>query len=167
MGSTRREKKTRSNKRKTRSRKRAILLIGAAIAVTAAAVGYHYFTTRTKAAAPSEPTAAIENQTRTRPHEPLLGEWRRPDGGYVIHVRAIEDSGLADVAYYNPNPIHVARAMVLTDGTHTGLFVELQDKGYPGATYELAYDPQRDILAGIYHQPAAGGSFKVFFVRKE
>lgn len=165
MASSSRKRQKQSNSRKKRSGLRAIVLIAAVLVV--AAVGLRYFITQKSTAAPSNPSTATDNQTHARQAEPLLGEWRRPDGGYVIHVRDIEDSGLADVAYFNPNPINVARAMALTNGINTGLFVELQDKGYPGATYELTYDPQRDILVGIYHQPAAGGSFNVFFVRKE
>ncbi len=165
MGSTNRKKKSRSNSRKNRSRLLIVVLIAAVLVV--AAVGFRHFMTQKGSAAPSEPATATDNQMHDRKDEALLGKWRRPDGGYIIHVRDIEDSGLADVAYFNPNPIHVAKAIVLKDGIHTGLFVELQDKGYPGATYELAYDPQRDILAGMYYQPAVGGSFNVFFVRNE
>ena len=32
----------------------------------------------------------------------LQGKWLRPDGGYVIEVRNVEDGGTMDVAYFNP-----------------------------------------------------------------
>jgi hypothetical protein len=37
--------------------------------------------------------------------------------------------------------------------------------GYPGTTYTLTYDRQRDQLAGVYFQAAVGQSFDVVFVR--
>src|SRR4029453_3923695 len=32
----------------------------------------------------------------------LKGQWLRPDGGYVVEVRSVEDGGTMDVAYFNP-----------------------------------------------------------------
>lgn len=155
-------KRQKANRQRKGRRPGAILLVAALF--LAAAAGYLFFTPSEKAAAP--PTPAGKDFTAQQ-QEALLGKWRRPDGGYVIQVREIDENGQATVAYYNPNPINVARAMVLTHGTRTGLFVELQDRGYPGATYELEYNGQQDLLAGVYHQPAAGGSFNVIFVRIE
>lgn len=44
------------------------------------------------------------------------------------------------------------------------LFIELQDVGYPGATYTLRYNPRQNVLEGLYYQPAAGQTFEVVFV---
>ena len=95
----------------------------------------------------------------------LKGEWLRPDGGYILEIRSVAASGRADVAYRNPNPIHVARAEVSKDGSSLKLFVELQDVNYPGSTYTLTYQPESDRLAGNYFQAVYGENFAVEFLR--
>ena len=95
----------------------------------------------------------------------LKGRWLRPDGGYVIEVKAIDDSGKMEAAYLNPKPINVSKAQATQEGTATKVFIELRDTGYPGSTYTLTYDPQSDQLKGIYFQAAMQQSFEVFFVR--
>lgn len=95
----------------------------------------------------------------------LKGQWRRPDGGYVIDVRSVDDHGAMDAGYFNPRPIHVARAAASREGAETKVFIELRDVNYPGSTYNLAYDPQSDRLTGIYFQAALGQSYEVVFMR--
>jgi len=95
----------------------------------------------------------------------LAGRWRRVDGGYVIQINAATPSGKLEAAYFNPSPINVSRAEYsITDGTMR-VFVELRDRNYPGATYDLAYDPESDCLNGKYNQPLMGQVFEVSFVR--
>jgi hypothetical protein len=95
----------------------------------------------------------------------LIGRWTRPDGGYIIEIRNLDVNGLADAGYFNPRPIHVSQAVVTRKDDALELFMELRDTGYPGSTYTLAYDPQRDLLAGIYYQAAMNQSFDVIFLR--
>jgi hypothetical protein len=45
------------------------------------------------------------------------------------------------------------------------VFVELRAPGYPGSTYTLRYEPQRDQLEGSYFQAALQQRFAVVFVR--
>jgi hypothetical protein len=97
---------------------------------------------------------------------PLLGEWVRPDGGYVLAVSAISEEGEARVAYLNPRPIHVARAEARTNGESVGLFVELRDRGYPGSTYTLVHEARTDQLRGLYFQALQRASYDVVFVRR-
>ena len=80
----------------------------------------------------------------------LVGRWVRPDGGYIVHIIAVEDDGQLDAAYYNPRPIHVARAETTKGKEGLEVFIELRDTGYPGATYELHYDSDKDTLVGWY-----------------
>ena len=74
-----------------------------------------------------------------------------------------------EAAYYNPNPIHVARAKASRNGDTMSVFVELRDEpaGYPGCIYRLDYDPRKDRLEGTYIQAATQQQFDVVFVRFE
>jgi hypothetical protein len=95
----------------------------------------------------------------------LKGRWLRPDGGYVLEIRDIDAGGTIDAAYLNPRPINVARAEATRDGSALKVLVELRAPGYPGSTYTLTYDQQRDQLVGVYFQAAMGQSFDVVFMR--
>jgi hypothetical protein len=97
----------------------------------------------------------------------LRGRWLRPDGGYVLDIRDVDARGKIDSAYLNPRPIPVARAEAIRDSSTLSVFVELRARGYPGSTYTLTYDPQRDQLAGIYFQAALQQRFDVVFVRMQ
>lgn len=94
----------------------------------------------------------------------LVGRWSRDGDPYVLEVRSARADGTADVAYFNPKPIHVARATVSRDGA-LGLFVELRDEGYPGSTYTLVYDPAGGGLRGEYFQAQQGSRIPVSFSR--
>jgi hypothetical protein len=94
----------------------------------------------------------------------LVGRWRRPDGGYLLEIRGIDAAGRLNAGYFNPRPINVARADASRDGDTVRVLVELRDVGYPGATYSLVHDPRRNVLEGLYHQPALGQSFAVVFI---
>jgi len=95
----------------------------------------------------------------------LIGRWLRPDGGYVIDIRKIDANGKVDAGYYNPQPINVLRAEVIGVDAGIKLFIELQDVGYPGSTYTLIYNPQKDMMFGLYYQAAMEQNFDVVFVR--
>jgi hypothetical protein len=95
----------------------------------------------------------------------LVGRWIRPDGGYIIEIRAVESNGTLQAAYFNPRPINVSQARLTIVKNEPQIFIELRDVGYPGATYALTYHPQQDVLAGLYYQPTAGQNFEVIFAR--
>ena len=95
----------------------------------------------------------------------LKGKWLRPDGGYVIEVRNVEDGGTMDVAYFKPRPITVSKAETSQEGATTKVFLELRDVNYRGSTYTLRYDPASDQLKGVYDQAALQQRFAVVFVR--
>jgi hypothetical protein len=96
----------------------------------------------------------------------LVGEWVRPDGGYIIRVREIKSDGTVDASYFNPGKINIAEANVSEWKGLGKLFIKLQDEGYPGSTYTLYYYPEKDALAGFYYQAAMQQTFEVVFVRK-
>ena len=98
--------------------------------------------------------------------ERLAGRWQRPDGGYILAIKSVANSGAIDAAYFNPRgPIHVARAEASLDGTTVKVFVELRDVNYPGSTYALTYDAASDQLKGIYYQAVEKQRFPVAFLR--
>ena len=95
----------------------------------------------------------------------LNGRWLRPDGGYVLEIRAVDASGKIDAVYLNPKPINIAKAEATRDGSTLKVFVELRAPNYPGSTYTLTYDREHDQLKGIYFQAVQQQNFNVFFVR--
>jgi hypothetical protein len=142
-----------------------------AVVSAAALSGYYYYRNSPGAERSEVPVAAAgpavsqaAAQDDAHGFQPLIGRWRRPDGGYVIDIRSIDADGKIDAGYFNPRPINVARAEASRDGDGLKVFIELQDVGYPGATYTLIYDPRQNILAGLYYQPTAGQTFEVVFV---
>jgi hypothetical protein len=116
---------------------------------------------------PTVPAAPAVAASDTPPaFRPLLGEWLRPDGGYVLSVSGVSPDGRAAVAYLNPRPIRVARAEARREGDLVGLFVQFDDVGYPGSTYTLGYDPTSGQLKGLYYQAAQRQQYEVVFVRQ-
>jgi hypothetical protein len=152
---------------------------GAAFTVVAlialAALGVWWWRTRPTGAPPIVIPVADAPATNSPPpaagtaakpgFQKLVGKWQRPDGGYVIEIKSVDADGKLDAAYFNPNPIHVARTQAAIDGTVLKVFIELRDVNYPGSTYTLAYEPDGDQLKGIYYQAVEQQSFEVNFVR--
>jgi hypothetical protein len=97
----------------------------------------------------------------------ITGRWARIDGDYTLSVRDVTPGGKVSVSYFNPDSIHVAESRLSTKDGRVGLFVVLQDEGYPGCTYTLFYHPEEDVLAGSYYQAAVDRTYDVIFVRKE
>ena len=96
----------------------------------------------------------------------LVGSWVRHDGGYVLAVSGVAPDGTAALAYYNPRPIRVGRAEARQADGGVVLFVEFDDRDYPGSTYTLAYDPAADALRGSYYQAVQRATYDVVFVRQ-
>lgn len=95
----------------------------------------------------------------------LKGKWLRPDGGYVIEIKDVEEGGKLGAAYFNPQPINVSKAQASQEGSTTKVFIELRDVNYPGSTYTLTYLPGKDLLVGIYYQALQQQSYEVYFER--
>ena len=96
----------------------------------------------------------------------LLGPWARTDGNYVLEIRRVRSCGKLEVTYNNPRPIHVETAELKQDDAKIGIFVELQDQGYPGSYYELTYNEKDDLLSGKYFQATQQAVYEVVFVRR-
>jgi hypothetical protein len=131
--------------------------------------------TKAVAAEPADDSAATKSAAGQQapqvvPAEPaglqqLVGQWVRSDGGYVIDIKSVDDTGKLDASYLNPNPIHVAVAQAAQADGLTKVFIELRDVNYPGSTYDLTYDPQSNQLRGVYFQAAQQQRFDVTFDR--
>ena len=96
----------------------------------------------------------------------FVGEWVRPDGGYIIRVRDTKPDGSVDAGYFNPKEINIAEANVSVWKGLSKLFIKLQDEGYPGSTYTLYYYAEKDALAGFYYQASMKQTFEVVFMKK-
>ena len=95
----------------------------------------------------------------------LVGRWVRPDGGYLIDIRAVDAAGKLEASYANPTPLPFYTAEASRDGAAIQLFFELRAGGYNGSTYRLRYDPATDQLKGVYFQAVARQQFDVVFAR--
>jgi hypothetical protein len=151
---------------RARRARRAVRTVAAVVALVVGASACK----KTNLAAPVEQTAPVAAKA-TSPAVPetvrkLLGRWLRADGGYVLELRGADLSGALEAGYFNPKSIHVSRAIWMQGATGFQVVVELNDVGYPGATYVLSYDPQADRLAGQYTQPAMQQSFDIEFMRQ-
>ena len=98
-------------------------------------------------------------------YRPLIGHWQRTDGGYVIEIRRVAPDGTMDAGYFNPRPINVSKANASTFKGHLKVEIELRGTGYPGSTYTLIYDPDKDALLGFYYQAVQRQNYDVVFVR--
>ena len=95
----------------------------------------------------------------------LPGRWLRPDGGYLVTIRAVGADGRLDATYANPTPLPFSKAEATLDGHTVIVFLELRAGGYNGSYYRLRYDPAQDVLEGVYYQAVAQQRFEVRFVR--
>ncbi len=111
-------------------------------------------------------TNAPPSAAATKPeYAKLLGKWERPDGGYILEIKSVSNSGAIEAGYFNPDPIQVSKALVFQKDGGTKIFIELRDVNYPGCTYSLSYDPQADQLYGQYYQAAVDQTYDIAFTR--
>lgn len=132
-----------------KTNRRIIVAAACAVLAALAAAGFWWYASRT-----SEPA-----------FETLVGRWLRPDGGYVVEIKSVAKDGTMDAGYFNPRPIHVARAEAFREAGATKMFIELRDVNYPGSTYTLTYNEFADRLEGIYYQAVEKQEFEVYFER--
>jgi uncharacterized protein (DUF2147 family) len=95
----------------------------------------------------------------------LVGRWVRPDGGYTITIISVDANGKLDASYANPRPLPFSKAVASHDGKTIKVFLELRAGGYSGSTYTLTYDPDQDILKGVYFQAVAQQKYNIYFER--
>jgi hypothetical protein len=148
---------------------RQVPLALAAVAMVAGMSSCKKEASSASSAAPAStpaPAKAANAPAVPEPVQKVFGKWMRSDGGYVLEIRGADLSGVVDAAYFNPKSIKVSRAIWMQGPTGFQIVVELNDVGYPGATYVLSHEPQTDRLVGKYNQPAMQQSFDIEFVRQ-
>ena len=165
------KKQLRRESSSTKSRRGLKISVGFAALAAAAVVAVALYVSRDKANEEKQetptPVESAEVEESKDNLQALIGRWLRPDGGYIIEVRRIRANGRLDADYFNPRPINVSRAEALRRGDEVRVFIELQDMGYPGSTYTLVYDPQPDVLRGVYFHAGLSRTFDVVFVRTQ
>jgi len=97
----------------------------------------------------------------------LVGQWVRPDGGYTITIKSVDPDGTLEAGYANPRPLPFEQARASYSDDAIKVFLELRAGGYNGSTYNLTYDPEKDLLRGVYYQAVAQQKFDIFFERVE
>ena len=110
--------------------------------------------------------AIYESPLHADDYKPIIGSWLRPDGGYKLVFKDVDEEGNIDARYYNPNDINVSIAKARVENGKINIYVELRDTGYPGSNYNLIYDPGKDRLLGVYYHAVLKKNFDVYFVRK-
>ena len=71
------------------------------------------------------PTAETAVSDETPDFKVIIGEWIRPDGGYVVHVRDVKPDGSVEAGYYNPNEINISESNVSLWKVLVKLFIKL------------------------------------------
>jgi hypothetical protein len=156
MSSRKRHQATETGKKVTTPGKnlkflfRAIFLCGAAFVLTFLLISF------------------LENSGRDagQKYAKLIGKWQRKGEVYLLDIRSVAPDGKMDVGYFNPGPINVARGEASRSDGQLKVYVELRDENYPGSTYRLVYDAEKDQLAGKYFQPLMEEEYEVEFTRK-
>jgi len=115
----------------------------------------------------SQSETEVPTQKEQITTERLIGRWVRPDGGYVLAIRSVQDKGTLDASYYNPRSINVSSAEWRRENGLLTVYVELRDKNYPGSQYTLRYFPEEDALAGTYFQAVHKQTFEIIFIRQK
>ena len=110
---------------------------------------------------------ALQSNKKAADKNLLIGDWVRTDAGYLINIEKVNEDGTLEAQYFNPKPINIGKANWEENHGNLTITVELRDANYPGSKYTLSYLPDRDVLAGDYHQAVQGLNFYVEFVRNK
>ena len=118
-------------------------------------------------AASAASAAAARVALTAEERQALVGWWLRYDQAYMIVIESVGEDGRLAARYLNPDPVGVSKAEAWRAGERVELLLELTDANYHGNFYELAYDPERQWLVGVYHHLGLREDYEVYFTRFE
>ena len=104
-----------------------------------------------------------EHNTFTKP---VIDQWLRTDGDYVLDIKGFNADTTIDVAYLNPNSINISETRWKVQEGYLYFYILFDDEGYPGSYYSLGYIPEDDKLFGIYYQAVQQQQYEIVFERK-
>ena len=145
--------------------KRTLIVMATIVCLSVAAIAYVLISMKGGQPTKTVPPAAGQAGPVLVEFDALKGKWVRPDGGYVLEIRKLLPGNALEVAYFNPNPIHVGQAKLFKERGFTKVFVELQDVNYPGSTYNLIYNKENNLLRGVYYQATQQEEYQIYFER--
>lgn len=99
--------------------------------------------------------------------EKLTGKWARADGPYTIEITSVNEDGVLELAYFNPNPIAGAKGSWRMEDNELSIFVVLDDIAYQGSKYELIYNERSKNLVGLFYQAKVKQTFDVYFTKNK
>lgn len=123
--------------------------------------------TSAKGAAPAARVPPARSALSAQERQTLVGRWLRYDQTYMMVIESVGDDGRLAARYLNPDPVGVSKAEAWIEEGRVEILLELTDANYPGNFYELAYDPERQWLVGVYHHLGAREDYEVYFTRFE
>lgn len=94
--------------------------------------------------------------------EKLTGKWLRSDGVYTLEIKSVNENGMLDVTYFNPNPVELGRTEWIIQKNVLHVLIELQGP-YEKSNYQLVYDEKKKTLYGTFYQAVAQETYKVDF----
>ena len=118
-------------------------------------------------AVPATSAASTRAALTAEERQTLVGRWLRYDQTYMIVIESVGEDGRLAARYLNPDPVGVSKAEAWKEAGRVEVLLELTDSNYPGNFYELAYDPERQWLVGVYHHLGAREDYEVYFTRFE
>ena len=95
----------------------------------------------------------------------LEGKWVRADGGYRLVIEDVKPDGSLKASYYNPKKINVSISNWKVENDSIFLFIEMRYTNYPGSTYTLVYENEKDVLEGTYFLAVTKQSYNINFSR--
>ena len=120
-----------------------------------------------KSVLPAAPAPSARSALSAEERQTLVGRWLRYDQTYMIVIESVGEDGRLAARYLNPDPVGVSKAEAWKEDGRIEVLLELTDANYPGNFYELAYDPERQWLVGVYHHLGAREDYEVYFTRFE
>lgn len=94
--------------------------------------------------------------------EKLIGKWLRNEGSYTLEIKAVNEDGTLDVAYFNPKSVELGRTEWMMYKNKLHVLVELKGP-YVLSNYQLVYDEETKRLHGTFFQAVEQETYSIYF----